>query len=560
MPNLKAKLLSGIIDRKKAPKEELDFLMGQTRFLYRVYTEECRSPRVSQGFIAHKFRNDVHNINAARLLANDDTRYLSGLNHLESQENSPWISTTRLWDWAMWRLMSSHEKMKSACVAVIDLLHFPELQLQPGDTYQSDLSLERFHGQIIHALDVIKRVEVQSPLGKAPSSEVVKRARDRANAADEVLVYAIIPSSSVVSTFSLQDIRPSVPRQFATGLNADSDNQKMKRRRKAHKPKDEDYKEQVGRFRNTRYNWTREIDKEKWDTDKHGRKFAELAYAFLKQGEAQRLTRLDGMPQHDISLIQTNTGSLGVDPTRLDKTPQEVSGGVEVNDEHVGAADDHDSTSSGEGSTRLADVFGRAGIYEMDAEAGSMASLTSAYSRLTTASKVFSSQESLSGPIPESIEGPKNDQALLINLSMLPKAYHMSTKGLDPSKGIVEASEPTSPPSKDESISKKSEAQREINIFCDQLLILSSSILEPYWNTKQRKGKDWDILKHAIVESVKPKITRMEDATAHSGEEEVNPDVIYESFEKHYPPYQWVTSKPTSKGRKLFEKVTSKIG
>lgn len=460
--------------------------------------------------------------------------------------------------------MSSHEKMESARVAVIDLLHFPELQLQSGDTYQAELSSGRFQGQIIHALDAIKRVELQSSSGKAPSSEVVQRARDRANSAEEVLVYAIIPRSSIVSTFNLQDIRSSVPRQFATDPNADLDNQKSKRWRKAHKPEDDDHKQQVGRFRNTRHSWIRELDKEKWDTDKHDRKVTDLAYAFLKEGEpqiGQRLIQLEKTPQPDISSNQTTTGSLGANATSLGSPPpNEASDEVEGHDEHVGAVDDHDSTSSAQGSTRLADVFGRAGIYEMDTEAGSMASLVSAYPCLSTASNALSSQESLSVPIPESIEGPKNDQLLLTNLSMLPKAYHKSSQELDSTKGGAEAAKSTGLPLKDESNSTIGEAQQSINIFCDQLLILPSSILEPYWNTKQRKGIEWGTLKHAIVESVKPNIAWMEQVTGHSGEgKEINPDWIFERFETSYPPYQWVMSRPAGKGRKALEKVASKF-
>ncbi|KDN33774.1 hypothetical protein RSAG8_13133, partial [Rhizoctonia solani AG-8 WAC10335] len=543
MPNFEV-----IPDRKKASIEELDFLMGQTRFLYRVFTDDCRSPLTSDGFIADKYRDNGSDLNVAQLLVNDDTRYLSGLQHIESQENSssPWISTTRVWDWAMWRLRSPNEKMESARVAVIDLLHFPRLQLQLEGT--SELSSDRFQGQIIHALGAIKRLELQNPSAPPFSKEMVQRARDRANSADEVLVYAMIPDSAVVSTFSLSDIWPSVPRNFVTDPIDPIEIE------------DNGDKQQIGRFRLKRDAWIKKLNKERWDTDKLGHKVTELAYSFLHERASQiglTLSQLNSMLNLELESNQATSPQIESNNAHCE-TPDDVEGADSGNDRGASGGDDGGSISSTEDSIRLADVVGQARFYEMDAEAGSLDSLASARSRLTTASKYFSSQESLAAPIADPTGSTwLTDHSLLIDLSVLPT--------LDQESGSIgrsaEASQAIGLTLKKKSDSKTGEAQRSISIFCDQLLILSSSILEPYWNIKRRKDKDWDILKHAIAESVKLKVVSLENLTTRTGEEGINTGVILDKFEKSYPPYQWVISKPASKGRvrRAVEKVASKL-
>ncbi|CAE6417380.1 unnamed protein product [Rhizoctonia solani] len=558
MPHIK-KLLPGIFDRKKASKDDLDYLMGQTRFLYRVFTHDCRSPRTDDGFIAHKYRDSGPELNIAQLLLNDDTRYRSALMHIENDENTPWISTTRVWDWAMWKLMSPSEKMEGARVAIIDLLHFPQLALQGKGTL--DLSLDRFQGQIVHALDAINRLELQKSSAAPLSSDMVQRARDRANSADEVLVYAMIPSSAIVSTFSLQDIQPSVPPTFVADPIAEPDYQKSIRRRlqKVIKIKDDinSHKQQIGLFRQTRHAWIKRLDKEKWDTEKHGHKVTDLAYAFLKERATQiglTLPQLDNMLNPNVESGQ-NTSSEIAKLNKTDRQTPDGTGREEIGDDRNGS--DAGSASSAEVSIQLADLIGQVGVYEMDADTGSLTSLVSAYSRLTTSSKDFSSQESLAAAITEPTESTSIGNSLLINLSMLPKNYHGQKFGsID---RPTEISEAVGLPLRD-SDPKSSDVQRSINIFCDQLLILSSSILEPYWNIKQRKIKDWEVLKHAIVESTKPKVWSLEKRTTGVGEvAEIHTGVIFDKFEKNYPPYQWIAKKPASKGKRASKKEDSRL-
>ncbi|CAE6358905.1 unnamed protein product [Rhizoctonia solani] len=553
------KLPPGIPDRKTASKDDLNFLMGQTRFVYRIFTDKCRSPRVTQGFVAHKYRDYVDGINVTQLLSNDESRYFLALSHIENQENSPWISTTRLWDWAMWRLKSPGEKMTGARVAVIDLLCLQELQARA-----SGLSSERFNGQVIHVLDAISRAELRSASDKPLKEEMVQRARDRANSADEVLIYAMIPTGAIVSTFNLSDIHSSVPRNFTTDSSPASDNQKKKlwKLRRPGKDKHDANQERWGQFRNMRYGWIKELDKEKWDTSHHGRKITELAYSFLEERVNEIntiLSQLDNMfkPAADSDPATSST----TESTVLNLIESDGDGdGKERND------DDYNSASSSCASTQLADLIDRAGIYELDADIGSLASLVSAVSRLTTSSKGQFSQESLKNPVPGSNDKPStNSSELLANLSLLPKSYHTFecpfglTSNLTPVKQGAKPSGAANESPQDEINSKIAEAQQSINIFCDQLIILASSILEPYWNVKQRKEKDWDILKHAIVEFVKPEVGRMEKITRGLGEiDGIESSGILERFEKSYPPYQWVTSKPPSKGRRVA-KIASKI-
>ncbi|CAE6434373.1 unnamed protein product [Rhizoctonia solani] len=542
MSKIKGKLLSGIFDRKKASKEELDSLMSQTRFLYRVFTSDCRSPRISQGFVAHKYRNNVDMIDVAQLLVDDNTRDVSGLSHIENQENSPWISTTRAWDWAMWKLMSPNEKMAGARVAVIDLLHFPELQLQTPGAANRQLPSERFHGQIIHALEAINRAELQDSSAKSLNAKTVQRARDRANSADEVLVYAVIPSSAIVSTFNLQDIMPSIPPHFTPSPSAESEKQKKKR---GSKDEDEDHKLQIGLFRKTRHRWRTELEKEKWDTDKHGRKNTQLAHAFLKERSTQitqKFSQLNNLFQPAIDHGVSST----TDATSTASDHGQAVEGTEDDD-----CESHESSG-------LADMLGRVGIYEIEAELGSLISLASAVSRLSTSSREWSSQESLATPVPETTNISIDPAALLANLSMLSKSYHISKQGPGPLDANNIAVDTVGAPEEAKNDPNLVEMQRLINIFCDQLLILASSILEPYWDIKERQMKDWGTLKHAIAELGKLKVAEMEEFSRRFGVDEIAPSEIFEKFEKGYPPYRWVTNKPMSKRRRMLKTLKIK--
>ncbi|CAE6455407.1 unnamed protein product, partial [Rhizoctonia solani] len=212
----------------------------------------------------------------------------------------------------------------------------------------------------------------------------------------------------------------------------------------------------------------------------------------------------------------------------------------DVGDDRDGSNDG--SASIADRSIHLADLIGKVGVYEMDADTGSLTSLVSAYSRLTTSSKGFSSQESLADAVTEPTGSTLIDRSLLIDLSMLPKNY----RGQELSSiRAVEVSEAVGLPLGPDKMYIDLWTSLLFGSLCDQLLILSFSILEPYWNIKQRKLKDWDILKHAIVESTKPKVCRLVQRTTRVGEmDEIHTGVIFDKFEKNYPPYQWVIKKP----------------
>ncbi|KAH7323296.1 hypothetical protein B0J17DRAFT_239653 [Rhizoctonia solani] len=201
---------SVVSDRKNYSVHQFDRLMAETRFLFRCFSyvrlPPGRSPiKRDDGFVARKF-SDRKQIDVATLWENEPARYLSAVEHIDANKpkSSPWISTTRSWDWAIWWMalnkhpLSTH-KLK---IAVIDLTLLPP----PGPDTNLAKSSRPHQGIVLHALDLISRAQKEKPI----PSDKLERVTNYANSADEVLVYAKIPLSAIVSTVTLDVLKLSI--------------------------------------------------------------------------------------------------------------------------------------------------------------------------------------------------------------------------------------------------------------------------------------------------------------------------------------------------------------
>ncbi|CAE6502970.1 unnamed protein product [Rhizoctonia solani] len=202
---------SFVSDRRDYTTKQFDRLMEETRFLFRCYSYNRfptgKSPlKKDDGFVASKYSNQKKGIDVATLWAKEPARYTSAVDHVDANrpKNSPWISTTRSWDWAIWWMalnknpLSTH-KLK---IAVIDLTLLPP---PVPDTILAKNSRPH-QGIVLHALDLISRANKEE---KIPGDKL-ERVKNYANSADEVLVYAKIPLSAIVSRVTLDGLKLSI--------------------------------------------------------------------------------------------------------------------------------------------------------------------------------------------------------------------------------------------------------------------------------------------------------------------------------------------------------------
>lgn len=266
--------------------------MSKIRFLFRVFDPTCLSPyNEKSGFVASKFSSligDEKEINVSELWSQEDnpSSYDSVVDHLDDQKNkeakrrSPWISTSALWAWAVWRLEFDWARGLDPKLAVIDLQYL-ELDYQSSITTSVNETVhditshppQPYQGLILHALHALsipKSPELQDRLVERRSS-----LENFANAADEVLVFAHIPASAIVSIVEFKDIFPFIPDYFPkTGTGQEC---KFEWNTYKHNGR------RMGRFPAAYHHCAERFPKQTWDanTFELGRSCAKMAYSLL---------------------------------------------------------------------------------------------------------------------------------------------------------------------------------------------------------------------------------------------------------------------------------------
>ncbi|KAG8788358.1 hypothetical protein FRC12_014676 [Ceratobasidium sp. 428] len=164
---------------------ELQDRATKTNFVFRVFDDTSKAVYTKEtGFTAcTPLGGDFRDRSSQDL-------HRSVVSHVgRAQINSPWISASRLWDWAVWEMSRRQRRSTSNThvrVAVIDVRKF-----------KSSSGLD-FDPACIHALQFLNPLKEQS--------DYLKKLENFANIADEILFYGSIPACAVVSVVELEDV------------------------------------------------------------------------------------------------------------------------------------------------------------------------------------------------------------------------------------------------------------------------------------------------------------------------------------------------------------------
>ncbi|KAG8685717.1 hypothetical protein FRC08_012949 [Ceratobasidium sp. 394] len=180
---------------------ELQNRVSGTRFAFRVFDDLCRvTYDEEQGFKSRTNGPD-------KLCF-----HTSAAHHVDRsfQVQSPWISASRRWNWALWEMRRRSRQYADNChirVAVIDV--YALLNKLDGSA--------RSNPHIYHALELLDP-DLLDRLGwkSTWSDRLPSQLQNFSNMADEILFLRHIPSSAVVSVIALDDIVGNVP-GYGTG-------------------------------------------------------------------------------------------------------------------------------------------------------------------------------------------------------------------------------------------------------------------------------------------------------------------------------------------------------
>ncbi|KAG9122377.1 hypothetical protein FRC07_001291 [Ceratobasidium sp. 392] len=169
--------------------ERLRERTNKTRFAFRVFDKQSQGTYDEEaGFIAAAF------CNGQAIEAPPLDPHVSVVSHVNrAYTNSPWISASRQWDWAVWEMCRRQQRFGNNTdirIAVIDVHALTPNSKRP------------FRGQIIHALQFLNPLKLDG---------LLKTLENFANIADELLFYGIIPACAVVSVVRREDLMCYVP-------------------------------------------------------------------------------------------------------------------------------------------------------------------------------------------------------------------------------------------------------------------------------------------------------------------------------------------------------------
>ncbi|KAG8701662.1 hypothetical protein FRC09_005209 [Ceratobasidium sp. 395] len=229
---------------QKLESNKLQERTTKTNFVFRVfddnsqgtYTEETgfTAGAFSEGGFRNKPPQDFHK---------------SVVAHVEREyKQSPWISASRRWDWAVWEMCRRQQQFGSNInirVAVIDF-H----RLRASSRSRMKLDSGPYFNHTVHALQFLKPTE-------SGTSQLTKL-EHFANIADELLFYGCIPAYAVLSVVELEDVVHYAPGYDAGWLKSTS-------------------------YRDSHWAMRRDhLSRIKWDAGRYGLECAHLAWALLR--------------------------------------------------------------------------------------------------------------------------------------------------------------------------------------------------------------------------------------------------------------------------------------
>ncbi|KAG6824993.1 hypothetical protein H0H92_005152 [Tricholoma furcatifolium] len=183
--------------------------------LYRVFDDTSQALfHNDRGFVAPNYARYAQDpdfeledmlVEPYRQLESDPDSYYSGIvDHVGYRQSTHWISTTSQWGWAVWemdRRARRGTKKSSIRLAVLDA---------------RALYATGTEGRVVYALDILKRQKVRLGPGiiSSTASEALSRAKNFANAAQEVLVFAHIPKEAILSVVTLEEAFAKLPQSY----------------------------------------------------------------------------------------------------------------------------------------------------------------------------------------------------------------------------------------------------------------------------------------------------------------------------------------------------------
>ncbi|QRV93621.1 hypothetical protein RhiJN_21639 [Ceratobasidium sp. AG-Ba] len=211
-PKLSPLMVSNRLYRRIPKPEELKsdepkLRSVNTRFVFRVFDKYSQGKYTEEGgFIAGRFLNT----NGSAKFPEVEELYASVAQHVDREVfASPWISTSRRWDWAIWEMCRRQRRSGDIDirVAVIDTA-----TILPVDG-------QSYWGGRIHALQFLK----SGYLGHQnwPKGNLWNL-QNFSNMADELMFYGGIPPHAIVSVVNLKKIEVHVPGRQSGWLNEET--------------------------------------------------------------------------------------------------------------------------------------------------------------------------------------------------------------------------------------------------------------------------------------------------------------------------------------------------
>ncbi|KAG9121862.1 hypothetical protein FRC07_002002 [Ceratobasidium sp. 392] len=169
--------------------ERLRERINKTRFAFRVFDKQSQGTYDEEaGFVAAAF------CKGQAIEAPPLDPHASVVSHVNrTYTDSPWISASRQWDWAVWEMCRRQQRFGNDT----------DIRIAVVDVYALTSNSKRtFRGQIIHALQFLNPLKLDGSL---------KTLENFANIADELLFYGSIPAHAVVSVVRREDLMCYVP-------------------------------------------------------------------------------------------------------------------------------------------------------------------------------------------------------------------------------------------------------------------------------------------------------------------------------------------------------------
>ena len=175
-------------------KSDLAHLLGRLSVLYRVFDEKSSTALTDGGFIANAFAGsaDISEILGKYPTDNDYGELLPHVRNWRRGANSPWISATPLWLWAIVECVRRcRAGEKGVGLALID---------------NAQLAVSRDAGQVFYAME---RNEIRDD----------EDACQWSNDPQEILIFGALPRKAIISQVLFADIIPHLPPFFFTSPN-----------------------------------------------------------------------------------------------------------------------------------------------------------------------------------------------------------------------------------------------------------------------------------------------------------------------------------------------------